>query len=682
MMCPPPDDLGAAGETPLRDAIRISLAEWTKYVLGPLDQEPAAHHRALIRELEGISTGTSTRLMVLMPPGSAKSTYAKQYVDTQVATSLPISGGTLIGPISLPSNPIAALQAAPKQYVDAMAAAALPLIGGTLSGPLTLASAPTNTLQAASKSYVDARVQKSGDTMTGPLTMSQPFTGLSASTLLTTTRGQSVVGDSPMVSASMTLALAGGAGSSNTNTLLTTNVGSTLNSSGNAIDGPGTEVYSLVSYLNSSALRPLGVSPVAAQHVSIQSAPTRTLPPGGVPAGRQMAELWALWLPTVDKTNLPSSIANAITGNETDMSANNVDDVNGRFGLQLDLSEAVPLASGGYPLEWAYGILTTTSATSQFKWMANLQGNYSVAVIDTRNAFPNGSAGTPAKIATALTSPNTCVHVGNVLPFTSAGVYGLPVSTTNTAQIKVGANTYTQTNFSFDGPGLQSGTVTLSAAVSVADGAAGNFLVNSSRTIWLATGQQIAFDYAGAVNVFFDSSINALHITDAISADGGLLLDHNSGTNLFWDTTAFGSGGGHFQGNLMVAGTLYTPNGLTVGGTSYLAGPINAVNTATFSGASTFQGAVSMSAGLTVSSGALVAKGGVSVAGGLTVGSGTIGLPTYTVATLPAATAGALAYASNGRTTSQGAGAGTGVLVVGSIGGQWTSVMGGTPVLA
>ncbi|HYI84455.1 MAG TPA: phage terminase large subunit, partial [Acetobacteraceae bacterium] len=38
--------------------------------------KPAAHHRLLIRELEAVARGDTKRLMVLMPPGSAKSTYA------------------------------------------------------------------------------------------------------------------------------------------------------------------------------------------------------------------------------------------------------------------------------------------------------------------------------------------------------------------------------------------------------------------------------------------------------------------------------------------------------------------------------------------------------------------------------------------------------------------------------
>jgi hypothetical protein len=89
-----------------------------------------------------------------------------------------------------------------------------------------------------------------------------------------------------------------------------------------------------------------------------------------------------------------------------------------------------------------------------------------------------------------------------------------------------------------------------------------------------------------------------------------------------------------------------------------------------------------MSAGLTILSGTLVAKADASIAGGLSVGGGTIGLPIYTVATLPTATAGVLAYASDGRTNGEAVGSGTGVLVVGARDGQWISVTSGTAVVA
>lgn len=42
----------------------------------PIKQPPAKHHRLLVQKLEAIERGEIRRLMVFMPPGSAKSTYA------------------------------------------------------------------------------------------------------------------------------------------------------------------------------------------------------------------------------------------------------------------------------------------------------------------------------------------------------------------------------------------------------------------------------------------------------------------------------------------------------------------------------------------------------------------------------------------------------------------------------
>ena len=52
-----------------------SLINWATSVLEPNGQRPAQHHLLLLRQLEAISRGEADRLMVLMPPGSAKSTY-------------------------------------------------------------------------------------------------------------------------------------------------------------------------------------------------------------------------------------------------------------------------------------------------------------------------------------------------------------------------------------------------------------------------------------------------------------------------------------------------------------------------------------------------------------------------------------------------------------------------------
>ena len=63
-------------ERAIRRGIRGSLAEWARLALAPQGFAPAPHHLLLIRELEAVAAGTTDRLMVLMPPGSAKSTYA------------------------------------------------------------------------------------------------------------------------------------------------------------------------------------------------------------------------------------------------------------------------------------------------------------------------------------------------------------------------------------------------------------------------------------------------------------------------------------------------------------------------------------------------------------------------------------------------------------------------------
>lgn len=55
---------------------RLSLLAWAGRVLAPYGQVPAHHHRHLLEKLRQVSEGEIDRLMVLMPPGSAKSTYA------------------------------------------------------------------------------------------------------------------------------------------------------------------------------------------------------------------------------------------------------------------------------------------------------------------------------------------------------------------------------------------------------------------------------------------------------------------------------------------------------------------------------------------------------------------------------------------------------------------------------
>jgi len=57
-------------------ASRLGLLEWATWVTQRSGQSPASHHQFLLQKLAAVCVGEIDRLMVLMPPGSAKSTYA------------------------------------------------------------------------------------------------------------------------------------------------------------------------------------------------------------------------------------------------------------------------------------------------------------------------------------------------------------------------------------------------------------------------------------------------------------------------------------------------------------------------------------------------------------------------------------------------------------------------------
>ena len=59
----------------LTERSRADFYSFCVEVLAPLGWKPARHHRILIRKLQSVADGRIKRLMVWMPPGSAKSTY-------------------------------------------------------------------------------------------------------------------------------------------------------------------------------------------------------------------------------------------------------------------------------------------------------------------------------------------------------------------------------------------------------------------------------------------------------------------------------------------------------------------------------------------------------------------------------------------------------------------------------
>jgi hypothetical protein len=99
----------------------------------------------------------------LMPAAQAVQAVSKAYVDQSIAemtqSQLTGSGGTLSGPLYLNGDPTQPLQAADKHYVDSTFGLAVPLSGGSMTGPLAapgvngveapVAGSAQTTLQAA-----------------------------------------------------------------------------------------------------------------------------------------------------------------------------------------------------------------------------------------------------------------------------------------------------------------------------------------------------------------------------------------------------------------------------------------------------------------------------------------------------------------------------------------------------
>src|ERR1700733_4228458 len=76
----------------------------------------------------------------LVPATVAVQDATKQYVDASIASLsgnyLPLTGGSMSGPLLLAGGPLANNQAATKQYTDQAVATALPLAGGNMTGTL------------------------------------------------------------------------------------------------------------------------------------------------------------------------------------------------------------------------------------------------------------------------------------------------------------------------------------------------------------------------------------------------------------------------------------------------------------------------------------------------------------------------------------------------------------------
>jgi predicted phage terminase large subunit-like protein len=65
-----------ASPSPFPQPNTPALQDWASHALAPWGQTPARHHRFLLQKLNDVAEGRIDRLMLLLPPGHAKSTYA------------------------------------------------------------------------------------------------------------------------------------------------------------------------------------------------------------------------------------------------------------------------------------------------------------------------------------------------------------------------------------------------------------------------------------------------------------------------------------------------------------------------------------------------------------------------------------------------------------------------------
>lgn len=68
---------------------REDLTNWCIEALAKEEQTPAHHHLLLIRELEAVARGENDRLMIFMPPGSAKSKYTSELFPAWILSYCP-----------------------------------------------------------------------------------------------------------------------------------------------------------------------------------------------------------------------------------------------------------------------------------------------------------------------------------------------------------------------------------------------------------------------------------------------------------------------------------------------------------------------------------------------------------------------------------------------------------------
>ena len=115
-------------------------------------------------------------------PFNAAQWTAMQTAADVAAAYLPLTGGSLTGPLTLSGNATQALHAVPLQQANTLVMAYLPLTGGSLTGPLTLPGNATQALHAVPLQQVAALVANDNRIINGDMRIDQRNNGASGTT--------------------------------------------------------------------------------------------------------------------------------------------------------------------------------------------------------------------------------------------------------------------------------------------------------------------------------------------------------------------------------------------------------------------------------------------------------------------------------------------------------------------
>ncbi|MFO1026189.1 MAG: hypothetical protein U1E70_13465 [Acetobacteraceae bacterium] len=550
----------------------------------------------MIGDLERLAEGQFDRLMVMMPPGSAKSTYGKQYVDANpgpsgvINVALPPYSAALNGVTDDTAAFKAAYQAAP-----AGGAIYVPYGVAVLQQPGSWGVALTKRV----KWLIDGTTASDGT----PLASAVPTGGITAPLMLPgLVVGNTPKGFSISQSASDPTDLA-----VNQNCYVVTHNGGTSNVIANhrtdtlIVSSPASFVWGgLDRMIWAGQQVPSGTSMV--QHVGRYIQTLRYAANRGANGSYvQQPELWAACLEYKDMTGLPSSSTAASITIEMDWYGNGADDGNSRQIQSLVIGQA---NTAGAPVEvgTVIGVYLAAGSTGSVKNVFTIGTPFSGAVLDTRMATPQNSA------------PIIRMGAGQAIAFEGTSTYRMYFdSSVNSLRWNNGVSQ------NVVGRGLSVGfqsVFTVSGQIPAS--AAGNicFLTGTSpMTLTLPTAASVA---AGVGYTFTNISSVAVTIVPSSGNTmdcGNVILLPNDRYHVISDGTACWRE--VFRTNAVSPKWLSPPT-----------------------------------------------------------------LPSYAVASLPGGcSAGAVAYAANGRKPTEGAGAGTGVQVYFD-GSRWISVSSGSAVVA